>query len=116
MAFSELKDNVDEIHEETKAYIESTVTYYKLWSFKVAMKSTTLIFKFVLITVCVIMMLLFASIAASFAIGSALESTALGFLIVAGVYLILFIVFLFIKPQIIEGSILKRFSEIFFNE
>lgn len=116
MAFSELKENVDEIHEETKAYIDSTIKYYKLWGFKVAMKSTTMIFKFILITICVMMFLLFVSIAASLAIGSALESNTLGFLIVAGVYLLLFIAFLFIKPQIIEGSVLKRFSEIFFND
>lgn len=116
MAFNELKDNVDQIHEETKAYFESTVKYYKLWGFKVAMKSTTMILKFVLITICVLMMLLFASLAASFAIGNALGSTAIGFLIIAGVYLCLFIALLFIKPQIIEGSILTRFSEIFFND
>jgi len=116
MAFSELKNNVDDVHEETKAYIDNTVKYYKLWGFKVAMQSTTMIVKFVLITICVLMMLLFSSIAASLAIGNALESNVFGFLIVAGIYLCLFIAVLFIKPQIIEGSILKRFSEIFFND
>lgn len=116
MAFSELKESVDEIHEDTKAYVETSLQYYKLWGFKVAMKSTTMIFKFVLIAICVMMILLFASIAASFAIGNAIESTALGFLIVAGFYLIVFIALLFIQPKSIEGSILQRFSEIFFND
>lgn len=116
MAFDDLKNNVDRVHEETQAYIETSVEYYKLLGFKIAMKSTTMIFKFLLIAICVVMMLLFASIAAAFAIGSALESTSLGFLIISGVYLILFILLLFVKPQIIEGSILRRFSEIFFND
>lgn len=116
MAFSELKESVDEIHDETKAYIESSIEYYKLWGFKVAMKSTTMIFKFVLISIALMMMLLFVSFAASLAIGQALHSHVYGFLIVAGIYFLLFIVFLFIKPKIIEGSILKKFSEIFFND
>lgn len=116
MAFSELKENIDEVQEETKAYIESSLQYYKLWGFKVAMKSTTMIFKFVMIAICVLMVMLFASISASIAIGNALESTALGFLVVAGFYMIVFIALLFIKPQSIEGSILQRFSEIFFND
>lgn len=116
MAFSELKENINEVQEETKAYVESSLQYYKLWGFKVAMKSTTMIFKFILITICVMMVLLFASISASFAIGQVLENTALGFLIVAGFYVLIFIALLFIKPKSIEGSILQRFSEIFFND
>jgi len=80
------------------------------------MKSTTMIIKFVLISVCIRMMLLFVSIAASFAIGTMLENNALGFLIVAGFYFLMIVILLFVKPQIIEGSILKRFSKIFFND
>lgn len=116
MAFRELQENVDEIHEETKAYLESTVKYYKLWGFKVAMQSTTMIFKFVLLTICLMMMLLFLSVAGAIAIGNALNSFVLGFLIVAGAYFLFFIAFLFIKPKIIEGSVLRKFSEIFFND
>lgn len=116
MAFSDLQENVDEIHEETRAYIESSVKYYKLWGFKVAMQSTTMIFKFVLLTICLMMILLFLSFAGAIAIGNALGSHVFGFLIVAGIYFVLFVLFLFIKPKIIEGSILRKFSEIFFND
>lgn len=116
MAFSDLQENVDEIHEETKAYIESSVKYYKLWGFKVAMQSTTMIFKFVLLTICVMMILLFLSFAGAMMIGNLLDSQVLGFLIVAGIYFLMFIAFLFIKPKIIEGSILRKFSQIFFND
>lgn len=116
MAFDEIKDNIDQIQDETKAYIESSITYYKLWGFKVAMKSTIVIFKFVLIGLCSLMVLLFGSVAAALAIGSALENNILGFLIVAGIYLVLTLLLFLINHRMIEGSVLRKFSEIFFND
>jgi hypothetical protein len=116
MAFEELKENVENIHDQIHACIESNVSYYKLWGFKVAMKSTTMILKFTLILLCVAMVLLFCSIAAAFAIGIALNSYALGFLIVAGMYLLVTVLLFLVKDKIIEGPILEKFSEIFFND
>ncbi|GAW89718.1 hypothetical protein FPS14_contig00028-0043 [Flavobacterium psychrophilum] len=46
MAFEDLKENAEAIQENSKAYLESSMAYYKLWGFKVAMKSTTLLLKF----------------------------------------------------------------------
>ena len=54
MMLEELKENIEDIQKNTKAYVESNIAYYKLWGFKVAMKSTTLIFKFALIGICLI--------------------------------------------------------------
>lgn len=116
MAFEELKENIDDIQISTKAYIDSTVAYYKLWGFKVAMKSTTLIIKFVVIALFLLIFLLFVSIAGSLALGELLGSAAIGFLIVAGIYLILAILLFFVRDKIVEGPILERFSEIFFND
>ena len=112
----DLKDNVEDIQENAKAYIESNIAYYKLWGFKVAMKSTTLILKFFLIAICMMIVLLFMSVAAALAIGNLMESYVLGFLIVAGVYFILALLLFMIKDKIVEGPILEKFSEIFFNE
>ena len=116
MALEELKGSIDQVKQEGKAYVDSTISYYKLWGFKVAMKSTTLVFKFVLIAVCVLMVLLFASVAAALAIGDALGNTALGFLIVAGVYLLLTALLFLIRSTSMEGAILRKFSTIFFND
>lgn len=116
MAFDELKDDIHTVREEGKAYIESSIAYYKLWGFKVAMRSTTLVLKFILIILCLSMVLLFGSVAGALAIGSALQSTALGFLIVGGIYLVLMLLLFLVKDKIVEGSVLRRFSEIFFNE
>jgi hypothetical protein len=116
MAFEELRENTEKIQDQTKVYIDSHLAYYKLWGFKVAMKSTTLILKFILILLCFSMVLLFGSFAAAYAFGSLFESTALGFLAVGGIYLLFTILLFFIKDKIVEGPILEKFSEIFFND
>jgi len=116
MAFEELKDNVDDIQENTKAYIESSMAYYKLWGFKVAMKSTTLMVKFFLISICMLIVLLFISVAGALAIGKLVDSYVFGFLIIAGIYLVLALLLFLVKDKVIEGPVLEKFSEIFFND
>lgn len=116
MAFQDIKDDIEQIQEETKALIDSNIAYFKLWGFKVTMKSTTIVLKFLLITLFATLFVLFASLALAIVIGKALDNYAYGFLIVAGFYLLLMLLAFLIKPQIVEGKILRNFSEIFFND
>lgn len=116
MAFEEIKEHTEDIQKQAKDYIENSVAYYKLWGFKVAMKSTTMMLKFALIAMSLSMVLLFCSVAGAFAIGEALHSYALGFLIVGGIYLVLTGLLFLIKDKVVEGPILEKFSEIFFND
>jgi Cu/Ag efflux pump CusA len=116
MAFEELKEHTEDIQKQAQAYIENSVAYYKLWGFKVAMKSTTMMLKFALIAIALMMVLLFCSVAGAFAIGKALDSYALGFLIIGGVYLVVTGLLFLIKDKVVEGPILEKFSEIFFND
>ena len=82
MAFQEIKDNTEEIQEQIQNYIQSNVAYYKLWGFKVAMKSTTMILKFSLIFLCFTMVLLFCSIAGAMALSDHFNSYPIGFFFV----------------------------------
>ncbi len=116
MAFEELNKHTENIQDQAKAYFESNAAYYKLWGFKVAMKSTTMIFKFTLILLCFSMVLLFCSVAAAFAMGKYYDNYALGFLIVGGFYLVATGLLFLIKDKFVEGPILEKFSEIFFND
>ena len=116
MALEELKENVDDIQENAKGYIDSSLAYYKLWGFKVAMKSTTLMVKFLLIALCLTIVLLFVSIAGALALGQWFNSYPLGFLAIAGIYAILAMLLTLVKDKIVEGPILEKFSEIFFND
>lgn len=116
MAFEELKEHTENIQDHAQALFESNVAYHKLWGFKVAMKSTTMIFKFILILLCLSMVLLFCSVAVAFAIGKVLDNYSFGFLIVGGIYLVFTGIVFLIKDKIVEGPILEKFSEIFFND
>jgi ABC-type multidrug transport system fused ATPase/permease subunit len=116
MAFDKIKENTENIQEQAQAYFESTASYYKLWGFKVAMKSTTMILKFTLILLCFSMVLLFGSLAAALAIGNYFGSYAIGFLIVGSFYLVITFFLFLVKEKVIEGTILEKFSEIFFND
>ena len=116
MAFEELKEHTEDIQKQAQAYIENSVAYYKLWGFKVAMKSTTMMLKFALIAIALMMVLLFCYVAGAFAIGKAFDSYTLGFLIIGGVYLVVTGLLFLIKDKVVEGPILEKFSEIFFND
>lgn len=115
MAFDELKENKEEIQDQIHVYVKSNVAYYKLLGFKIAMKSTTIIFKFTLILMCFIMVLFFCSMAGALAIGNYLNNYPLGFLIIGVIYLVVTGLLFLIKERIFEGSIMEKFSEIFFK-
>lgn len=116
MAFDSLHSNVDATQDEAKVYVEKTLAYYKLWGFKVAMKSTTMVVKFILIALFLLLGAFFISIATAFAIGEALGHLYLGFLIVAGFYIFCTLLISFINTKSIEGRLFQKFSEIFFND
>lgn len=116
MAFQDIKDDLEQVQSESRALIDSNIAYYKLRGFKVAMKSTTIVLKFFLIMLFGLLFVFFASLALAIVIGRSMDNYVYGFLIVAGFYLLLTILVSMIKPQIIEGKILRRFSEIFFND
>ncbi len=116
MALEEIKENLEDLQENTQAYIETSLAYYKLWGFKVAMKSTTLALKFFLIALCLTIVLLFVSVAGALALGHLVGSYPFGFLLVAGIYLVLAFLLFLVKDKIVEGPILEKFSEIFFND
>ena len=116
MAFEELNENTERFRQDAKSYLETTLAFQKLKVFKLAMQSTTLIFKIILVGFGLSVFLLFCSLAAAFAIGEAVESTSLGFLILGGFYLIFTILIYAFRKKMIEGLILRLFSKIFFYD
>jgi hypothetical protein len=116
MAFEELNENTERFQQDTKSFLEATFAYHKLKMFKLAMLSTSLIFKILLVGLGLSVFLLFCSLAAAFAIGEAVNSNSLGFLILGGLYLLFTILIYSFRRRLIEGLILRLFSKIFFND
>jgi len=115
MAFEELKESTEGIREQAQAIIESNLAYYKLRTFKMAMKSTTMILKLALIATCVLMVMLFLSISLAFCLADYFSSYAVGFLCVGCIYLIVSLLLIVMRDKVIEGPLLKKFSKLFFN-
>ena len=116
MAFEEVKDNVEDLRHEAKRLIDANLKYYKLWGFKILMKSTTMMLKLFLLAVMLMIVTIFFSIAAALGIGYWLGNFAWGFLIVGFIYLVLAIIVYYVQDKIVEGPMLSRFSKIFLKK
>jgi ABC-type multidrug transport system fused ATPase/permease subunit len=116
MAFEEIKENAEDLKQEVKKLIDANLSYYKLWGFKIVMKSTTMMLKLFLLAVMLMIVTVFFSIAAALGIGYWLDNFAYGFLIVGVIYLIMAIVVYYVQDKIVEGPMLSRFSRIFLKK
>ncbi|WPR72246.1 competence protein [Flavobacterium sp. NG2] len=115
MAFEEIKENAEHIQNEFHSYVENSLTYYKLKVFKLIMKSLMTIFKFTLLLAILLMVLFFGSIGLAFALSTYFESYIMGFSAVALGYFVIGLLFLLLNKKWIEVLLLKKFSNIFFN-
>jgi len=113
MAFEEIKENAEDLKNQAKELFEVNLKYYKLWGFKLLMKSTTMLLKMFLLAVMLLIVTVFLSISLAIGLGYWLDNMAYGFLIVGGIYLVLAIIIYFIQDRIVEGPILAKCSKIF---
>ena len=102
----DLGEFLDSAVSEGKAYFTAQKKYLTLRTHEQVGKAAGNMFAALLAAVTGLMFLLFASIALAFWLGSRMGSTALGFLIVGGIYLLAFIVVHFIA----NGSIRRSFT------
>jgi len=116
MAFENLKNDAEQIQIGIKEIVDTNVAYYKLWFFKVTMKSMTTISKMFLIAAFLIFAVLFISVSFALFLGDLFHSYFLGFLIVGAFYLVMCVLVFFAKSKGIEKLILEKFSEFFFND
>lgn len=113
--FEKLKDNIQETQDTIKELVDGNMAYYKLWVFKVIVRSVSSLFQLLLIGILLVMVLVFISIAAAISIGYAFDNYALGFLIIGVVYLLMTLVVFAIRSKI-EKPIIKTLSEILYND
>lgn len=116
MAFEEIKENAEDLKNEAKKLIEANVEYYKLWGFKLLMKSTAMMLKLFLLATMLIIVTLFFSIALALALGYWFDNFALGFLAVGFIYLIMAIIIYKVQDKIVEGPLVTTFSKMMFKK
>lgn len=115
MAFDNLKENLKDVDTNVRSYIANNQEYYHLKTFKILMKGITSLSKMLLIGAVVFLALFSISLAASYAIGQALDNMIYGFAIVGVFFIILgFIVYLF-KDRL-DKPLLKMFSNYYFDK
>lgn len=115
MAFEEIKEQISQVEEGVRSYVKNSLDLYRLQSFRSMMKGITMATKVLLIGGVVSIALLFLSLGAAFWLGTILGTTAEGFLVVGGFY-VLFGIILFLLRNKIEKPLLKRFSKFYFDE
>jgi len=115
MAFDEIKKNLSEVDAEVRSYVENSIAYYKLKSFKFFMKGVTTFAKVLLLTIIFLPALIIISIAAAFGIGNLLDNTFYGFLIVASFFILVFIIVYLLRNKL-NKPLLKIFSKYYYDE
>jgi len=115
MEVQNLKEDAKDILNHTGDYLD---TFYKLNLVKATKKASDLasnVVNSILIFFTTFCIILFASIAAAWWLGDVLESPALGFLSVAGFYLLVFLILLMMRKKIISpfirNSLIKKIYE-----
>ncbi|MCO5724200.1 phage holin family protein [Robiginitalea marina] len=114
MAFEQLKEDWSDSQRATREYIDSTVDYYRLRTFKFVMKSFYALALALVLGMFGLLALFFLSIAGSFALGDLLGNPTHGFLMVGGLYVLLGALAFALRGRL-QSALLKRFSAYYFD-
>ena len=115
MGLSNLTNHISDLNENIQAYVKSMLEYYRLDAFKKSTKFASALIKILLMGSLFLLFLVFASVALAFLIGKAIESYTLGFLIVGGIYLLIFLLVLLLGRPLIDRLILQKVSALYFK-
>ena len=116
MGLGNVTENVRDVNDNAKKYIDSSIEFYKLSFFKKFMKATVILSMSLLLGAIAFMAILIFSIAIARNIGQAVGDIITGFYIMGGIYVLLMVlVYVFFKRPL-EKLLLKKFSDIFFED
>ena len=116
MSIFNISEHISKVSDDAKKYLNSSIEYYKLDSFKKMMDGAVSLVNLMVSGSIFLIFILFISVGVAIVIGESLGSLSYGYFIVAGIYLLLFILYkLFGKPLITE-IVLKKYSKVFFND
>ena len=97
-------------------YVEARIALLKITIFEKIATVTAVLFSSIIIALVAFFILLFLSISGGLYIGALLNNNSLGFLIIAGFYLLLFIVLIAFRKQLLEKKIADKVIEQLFKK
>ncbi len=109
-------ENISELKENLQQYLETKLSYYGISAFEKAVKILTALAAQGFVGMLMLIALIFLSAAAAIYIGTILESTELGLLIVGGFYLVLGLIFYVFRKKIFSPIIIKVLVNVFFQD
>ena len=111
-----ITDNVKDVNDNAKKYIDSSIEYYKLDLFKKVMKAITIMGFSMLLGAIAFFGLLILTLAIARDLGELVGHIITGYYLMGGIYFVILIfVYLFLKKPI-EKAIIRKFSDIFFTD
>lgn len=109
------KETFEEISAKAEETLDSNVAYYKLFVFRFIAKTSYGLLMIFVLGMASLLVLFFLTFAAAFAIGSWLNSIALGFVCMGFFYFLLACIALIFRKKLIEKPLLSRLSEAYFK-
>jgi preprotein translocase subunit Sss1 len=98
------------------SYLESKVLLFKISAYEKIAKVTAVLFSSILVAFIGFFMFLFFSISLGFYLGELLQSNAIGFLIVGGIYFIIFLIVILFRKKLFEKYITDKVIEQLFEK
>ena len=115
MSIHSIKETFEEVPTKASSALNSQIAYYKLFLFRFIGKSSYGLITFFIVSFASLLVLFFLSFAGAYAIGEALGSNALGFVIVGAFYVLIAVIILAFRKKLIEKPLLEKLSEIYFK-
>ncbi len=110
-----ISEELSDVKKEIETYFQSKLDLTKLQAAEdLSRFASGIAVKLVLFYIAMFV-LIFVSMAAAFAIGTYTNSNELGFLVVAGVYVLFAFIFYLFKGILIQTPVIKAFIQIFFQ-
>ena len=107
-------EEIEDIKKDIQEYIEVKLDMFKLQSAENISRVISNVAVAAIMVLLASLILLFLSFAAGYFMASVLNSNELGFLCVAGFYLLLLLIILIFRKRIIDRPVIKSVIRIFF--
>jgi hypothetical protein len=107
-------EDIDSIRKDIQEYIEVRLDLLRLHTAENISRILSSAVNAAVIGYLLLIILLFLSFAGGFFFGSLLHSNELGFLCVAGFYLLVLVIFLVVRKQVVEKPIINAIMKLFF--